>query len=482
MTDLSSQIMSLVKENQFNEALTLFDEEKHTLSQSEIASDSFLVSNMLKTFRKTGQHFAAFEFLIEYLIRIEHVTPDRILTSYGWVLFDELRIHYNLLINQADKSESLPFFGSEPFIPDREEVYKLVKELLQIIIRVKNDYFHTISCLLFGVCVKIEKESSLPDWNFVNNLCNLTGKNYFKDSTKNFHTLVRDGYREIDGASDSENWHIAKAFACYQTENYKECITVSRNALEIFPKQYSQIQKFFKKMEAKSLIKLGRVKEGIRGLKEICGKKKDWDYHFDLAAELVQIGELDEALFHCHKSLEQVEETSDMPEVIIYIAGLLKLKGDFDLSFKHYLLAKFELENLDLPIPDTLINELNLLKVHRDAFPDYTALKTELSVLWEPVKVAKEKKAVIQDEPRMIGKIIRILKNDEKGMDGFLKNEKKETVYFRLRADDELIPVIKDGLIVEFTPDNQTNSKRPGAKKISVAAVQEMPPKPAEIS
>ena len=55
------------------------------------------------------------------------------------------------------------------------------------------------------------------------------------------------------------------------------------------------------------------------------------------------------------------------------------------------------------------------------------------------------------DRNQHIGKIDKILHNDEKCADGFIRYDNNRSVYFRLHSTDALIKTLRVGLEVTFT-------------------------------
>ena len=67
---------------------------------------------------------------------------------------------------------------------------------------------------------------------------------------------------------------------------------------------------------------------------------------------------------------------------------------------------------------------------------------------------------------RQMGKIDRILHNDEKGADGFIKFDGNKSIYFRVNATEEIIKKIVVGLEVEFKVLPATEDKKEKAVQL----------------
>ena len=69
---------------------------------------------------------------------------------------------------------------------------------------------------------------------------------------------------------------------------------------------------------------------------------------------------------------------------------------------------------------------------------------------------------------REIGKIDKVLHDDERGADGFLKYDGTKSVYFRVDASEEIKGKIRVGLDVEFEILAATENKK--AKAVQLRA------------
>lgn len=62
-----------------------------------------MIANILTALRKTKNHRFAQSFFDEFSINVYEKLSSRILTSYGWILFDELKASIK---NKSDISDS----------------------------------------------------------------------------------------------------------------------------------------------------------------------------------------------------------------------------------------------------------------------------------------------------------------------------------------------------------------------------------------
>ena len=92
-------------------------------------------------------------------------------------------------------------------------------------------------------------------------------------------------------------------------------------------------------------------------------------------------------------------------------------------------------------------------------------LKRELKKYWSSFN--PQQNAPRQNTTqRQTGKIDRILHNDEKGADGFIKFDNNKSIYFRVNTTEEIIKKLAIGLEVEFKILPATEDKKEKAVQL----------------
>jgi len=89
--DLSRHISQLKREKKYNEALEFFKENKSDFTNEQISKNEYLISDMVACLRYTSHYDAGFKFLSIYDIEINSETNERILNSYGWLLWSKYK-------------------------------------------------------------------------------------------------------------------------------------------------------------------------------------------------------------------------------------------------------------------------------------------------------------------------------------------------------------------------------------------------------
>lgn len=140
---LSKYLKQLLKEEKFENVLINFEKNKDRFDATEIASNHYLITDLLKAAKKAKKPEFGLDFIKEFEIDVSSLERKYCLNAYGWIVHDKLKSECEI--------------GS---IPDNS--IDLLIELLPLI-DLENDFGRTLfSNLLFKV-TKAEKQDSAPN-------------------------------------------------------------------------------------------------------------------------------------------------------------------------------------------------------------------------------------------------------------------------------------------------------------------------------
>src|SRR5690606_10924155 len=94
----------LKKDKKYSEALLYFKNNKAKFTQEQIAANEYITSDMLTCLRHGSHLDAGFRFLAQYSIEINANTKERILSSYGWLLWAKYKAE-NIQVNNTNESD-----------------------------------------------------------------------------------------------------------------------------------------------------------------------------------------------------------------------------------------------------------------------------------------------------------------------------------------------------------------------------------------
>ena len=459
--DFSKAISALNKGGEFPGALAFFEENKAAFT-GQIAGNSYLVTDMLNAYRKTNNILEAFQFIELYNIKIDDTTHEHVLTKYGWLLFDKYKLE-----NKSDASDGSDgsFGGDDGECADNthhaisaiSDTFALIKEYLPLILQYNNMYTNSVVSQIFNIVQKTEKKKNNVDWDFLNELCAVIPPGRLATSCDTIQVKRKGKIGPMELASDRETWYAIKSKALFETENYEECIEVSKKALETFEKFHYSNDAWFARRIALAKKHLGNATDALNELLSILKKKREWFIQYEIAVIYSENNELDKAYAYAVDAINNFGDLEYKVGLLAQLADILRLRGESELSFKHYMLAKLLRMQEGWKVPAALeaaLHHAGQPQMPPDQLP---ALRRELQSYWVSLKPQNQGQ-------RLTGKIIKILHdNDVNGTVGFIKYDGNKSIYFRLNVADALRNKLRAGLEdVEFeiSPPNADGKTR----------------------
>ena len=139
-SEFTNEIIRLKQSNQFQLALEFFKKNKEQFIKEQIKSNNYLMANIITCLRKANQAKFVNHFLNTYNIDINEQTNLQILTQYGWVIYDLLKV--KLEDNHYNKVEILELL--------RTPIYLLSLNI--------SDFTLSIISHIFGLVLRKEKD------------------------------------------------------------------------------------------------------------------------------------------------------------------------------------------------------------------------------------------------------------------------------------------------------------------------------------
>jgi tetratricopeptide (TPR) repeat protein len=311
----------------------------------------------------------------------------------------------------------------------------------------------------FSFLLKKFKDKPSVNWAVVSKFCGLVTVDTL-DTNCETREVERKGVKKpMEFASDKENWFAFKTKALFETQQYQECFELSKQALETFEKFHYSNDIWFARRIALSKKHLGNSGEALNELLQILRRKKEWFIQNEVAEIYKENGDFEKAFNYAIDAINNFGDIEYKVGLLVLIAEILEKKQEKVLSFKHYMLSKLLREQEGWKIPQTLDLALQNLGYDEIELEGLSNLKKELKSYWSSFK--SQRKVTEDNNSQLTGKIDKILHNDEKGADGFIKYDNKKSIYFRVNATHELITKLGVGLEVKF---NVLNPKEDGKK------------------
>lgn len=455
LIEFSQAILKLNKEKKFGDALKYFKENKIIFSPDEISSNPFLISSMITALRQTNNIDKAFRFLEIYNISINEETPEIILSSYGWLLYDKYKSENHLKDNHEHETESFEDdelnTQEEHNFTDKSETVRLIEVYIPLILKYDTTYTYTVFSRLFNIIPKVEKKKANANWKIINELCDKIPVERLKTDCESREVERKGKKVQMEFASDKENWFAYKSKALMKLRLFQECFDVSSKALETFQKFHYSNDVWFTRRMALAKRQFGNPEDTLQELLQVLKRKKEWFIEKEIAELYKEKGDLNNAFKYAIQAIINFGDLEYKVDLLFLLGELLNLKNEKELAFKHYSLARLIRISEGWNIPAKLSSSLNQFRKENLSIDKFPELKTELKKYWNSFNQQSEQKVLGHTTNRkQTGKIDKILHNDERGADGFIKCEESKSVYFKVNSNEEIKTKLKIGLEVEF--------------------------------
>ena len=370
-------------------------------------------------------------------------------------------------LNKEKKfAEALQFFkdNKTAFTPEQIGlnkfiVYEMISALIEtnrydVIFAFIEQHNVVLAPKDFGFLLKKFKDKPSVNWTVVNKFCDLVSVEALETECRTIEVERKGEKKPMELASDKENWYAFKTKSLFETGMYQECFEVSKQALEAFEKFHYSNDIWFARRIALSKKHLGNSDEALNELLKILRRKREWFIQSEVAEIYKENGDFEKAFKYAIEAINNFGDLEYKVGLLVLIADILEKKQENELSFKHYMLSKLLRQQEEWKVPQTLDYALQNLGFAQIPIEHLPSLKRELKNYWNTFKPQHTRPIkngnTTNNNQQQTGKIDKILHNDEKGVDGFIKYDNNKSVYFRLQATDELIKSLNIGFEVTF--------------------------------
>lgn len=369
---------------------------------------------------------------------------------------------------KENKSEFTP----EQISSNKYIVYEILTALietnhLEAIFSFIGKYNIILDSKSFSYLLKKVKDKAPVNWLIINRFCDLISVDQL-DMECRVVEIERKGVKKmIELASAKENWYAFKTKALFETHNYKECFDLSKKALESFQKFHYLNEVWFARRIALSKKSLGDLDEALNELILVLKRKKEWFIQNEIAEIYKEKGEIDKAFKYAIDAINNSGDIEYKVGLLMLIGDLLKDKNEQELAFKHYSLSKLmrDKEGWNIPLSVTeVLRKFSFQQIQIERLPD---LKQELKKYWNSFN-SQQSTEKQNPSRKQMGRISKILHNDEKGSDGFIKYGSNKSIYFRVNSTDKIVKNLNVGLVVCFKIFSATENKKERAIQLEI--------------
>ena len=464
--DFSRQIADFKKEKRYSEALSHFKENKTAFSKELLSNNEYIVSDIISCLRYTNQFDAGFLFLKIYDIEIAGNQKERILTAYGWLLWSKYKSENENTNNFDDETqffdEDEDNFQQQDFHYDKNELIERIETLIPILLGLNSDFSKTLVSNLFSIVLKSEKKKPAPNWKLVNDFCNQIDHNLLSTHCSTIQVERKGRAQDMELASDFENWYAYKTKALMKLGEWQECCDTSKEALERIQNFHYSNDVWFSRRVALSKKNLGNTEDTIQELETILKKKPEWFIQKELAELYFEKDDLDTAFKMAIDAINNFSPLEFKVDLLFLTSKILNKQGKSDLAFKHLSLSKLVRQDEEWKVPRKLFDELNQFRQSEIQLSELKNLKSELNKYWNTFNKNDNRKRHQKhksNSENLQGEIIKLLHDNERGKDGFIKSNDNE-FYFSASPNWHLTNELTIGKKVIFKVISATDGKK----------------------
>lgn len=454
--DFSKQIADLKKAKKYSEALSYFKENKTSFSKEQLSNNEYIVSDLISCLRYTNQFDAGFQFLKIYEIKIDESQKERILTAYGWLLWSKYKAENENVNNFDDETqffdEDEDNFQQQDFHYDKNELIEKIETLIPILLGLNSDFSKTLVSNLFSIVLKSEKKKPAPNWKLVNDFCNQIDPALLSTDCSTIQVERKGRTQDMELASDFENWYAYKTKALMKLGEWQECFDTSKEALEKIDNFHYSNDVWFSRRVALSKKNLGNAEDTIEELETILKKKREWFIQKELAELYFEKDELDTAFKMAIDAINNFGPLEFKVDLLYLIGKILNKQGETDLAFKHFSFSKLVRQEEEWKVPQKVYDELNQFEQSEISLSELKNLKSELKKYWNGFNINDNRKKTPKhrsNSENLQGEIIKLLHDNERGKDGFIKSDDNE-FYFSASPNWHLTTELAVGTKVIF--------------------------------
>lgn len=454
--DFSRHIADLKKEKKYSDALSYFKVNKTNFSKEQLSNNEYIVSDIISCLRYTNQFDAGFQFLTIYDIKIDDSQKERILSAYGWLLWSKYKAENENASNFDDETqffdEDEDDFQHQSFHYDKNELIERIETLIPILLALNSEFSKTLVSNLFSIVLKSEKKKPAPNWKFVNDFCNQIDPTLLSTDCSTIQIERKGRTQDMELASDFENWYAYKTKALMKLGEWQECFDTSKEALEKIDNFHYSNDVWFSRRVALSKKNLGNTEDTIEEFETILKKKREWFIQKELAELYVEKDDFDKAFKMAIDAINNFGPLEFKVDLLFLLAKILNKQGQSDLAFKHLSLSKLVRQGEEWKVPQKLFDELNQFEQSEIPLSELKNLKSELKKYWNGFNKNDNRHKTPKhssNSGNLQGEIIKLLHDNERGKDGFIKSEDNE-FYFSASPNWHLTTELTVGKKVVF--------------------------------
>ncbi len=404
--EIKNTIEQLAKAGKYTEALNVYKANYTTISKQNMQAAPYLIACLINTYSKLHMHNSVANLLHYYSIFINASTATPIVTSYAWHLY-----FYTIAV-QANSNQLHTVVANY-----------LLPQLSQLLIASSGNTNTSLHTANNKACLTIMQQckqlATIPWHNMASVLASV---NIATLSTvpSSISTTSNNVVKNIELASTAEQYYCYLSEVQYALAQYTACSNTCQYALTNITKLHYGNQVWLSRRMACCYIAEQKFSAALLMYKKIIAQKQDWFLQYEIAKLYTTLGQAKLAWYHYCKACTTGTAYNYKLNLLQTMATILEQAGNMVIANTYYNAIYAIRQEQGWPIPVGLAAKVGAIvnkQVHSKQY-----IK-ELVATWAVgVKISNNK--LVQ------GVVIKILHNNERGVNGFLKNENNGTIYF----------------------------------------------------
>ncbi|MCW3789361.1 DUF7017 domain-containing protein [Plebeiibacterium sediminum] len=461
--DFSKQIASLKEKKKYSEALSYFKINKQNYDPLQIKNNEYIISDIISCLRYTNQYEQGLLFLELYKIPIDSIQKERVILAYGWLLWAMYKE------NNRDEPTHVDVLSFEEFNQNEVKISYLsksntlqkIKLLIPILLQKNSDFSKTLISNLFSSVLNLEKKKKQPDWKLINDFCDLFSPTVLSKETSSIQIKRKGRIKDMELSSDLESWYAYKTKALLKLGKWQTCFELSKEALANIDTFHYSNDIWFSRRIALSMKNLGNIDDTINELEKILQKKNEWFIQKELAELYFEKNEINSAFKMATEAINSYGPIEFKVDLLLLLGRILMEKNQLDIAFKHISLSKLIRQKKEWKLSQSLITELAQFKNDEIPISEIDTLMKEV-INFSRKHDRKQTNIKIMRNPdnsSYIGEIVKILHDNNRGKDGFIKYT-NQNLYFSLSINFPLIDKLSTGSKVRFSISPSRNGNK----------------------
>lgn len=440
VSELSYKIKALKESQKYLEAMEVFKTQRLLLSVSDIAKDAYLLSHILFCMRKQSMFTLAFQ-CFQYF---RQANGGEMRSSHWnallWVFYDALK---------QEKSQSM----DETLLT--EAIDKVQQDGSEFSVKTVN--------MIFQQYAKHIKSMQNVPWQRVEKVLSVFKIEFLSKEVSEVTLSIKGKEKRMELSSNFEEYYVLLSKAYFDNLKFSECIVCCDEALLQIKEFHYKNHIWFKYRKSLAMMRLMQYSEAYKILTQLNKREDLWFIQKAISECMFYEGRVEEALQMSLQAFTNGGDEKYKGELILFISEIYKQMGDVEKQKQYSVFYCLLRQHNGWKIGHEHIQYLERANVKNSEY-NYESMRKELHYEAGKSSFRIERNS----NEKLEVKLVRILNQNERGVDGFVEDGAGNSYYFSLSSSHKLISSIKVGTKyraqIEFNEKKRKNS----AKLLSV--------------